>query len=116
MVRTDVSYGHAVGLPKPTHQKWKHGPESTGDMTKKRYKCGSEDHQRTTHKDCPLNPKKNTMTGFTAGNVNTPTVRLETENTDSASVSSRQKIQNMVSDMCLIQNHEISSDSDMENS
>ena len=56
------------------------------------------------------------MTGFTAGNVNTPTVRLETENTDSASVSSRQRIQNMVSDMCLIQNHEISSDSDMENS
>jgi len=73
--------------------------ESSLDPKQKKCKCGSTEHSRITHKFCPLNKKK------------TSTPEIET-NCDSISVTSKQNIQNMVSTMCLLQEADVSSNSE----
>jgi hypothetical protein len=59
--RTDNSYGHAVALSNVSSKKRQQ--KSDKSLTSKRCKCGSETHQRVTHKDCPDNPKRRDTTG-----------------------------------------------------
>jgi hypothetical protein len=66
----------------------------------KKCKCGSTEHSRITHKFCPLNKRKKNSTP-----------EIET-NCDSISVTSKQNIQNMVSTMCLLQEADVSSNSE----
>jgi len=54
--RTDNSYGHAVALTQVNTKKRKQNTTDALPVPKK-CRCGSETHQRTTHKDCPENPK-----------------------------------------------------------
>ena len=100
--RTDVSYGHAVGLPVNNNKRKRKERivESSLDPKQKKCKCGSTEHSRITHKYCPLNKKNNTSTP-----------EIET-NCDSISVTSKQNIQNMVSTMCLLQEADVLSNSE----
>jgi len=56
--RTDKSYGPGVGLNAGIRGKRKRDTGTDGSC-----KCGSILHKRTTHKDCPLNKKKRSVTG-----------------------------------------------------
>jgi hypothetical protein len=59
---TDTSYGHAVALTAINTKKRKSNADEQNAM-KKKCKCGSETHQRITHKDCPENPKYKELQG-----------------------------------------------------
>jgi hypothetical protein len=61
--RTDTSYGHAVALCSMSTKKRQQNFDQS--LTKKKCKCGSDSHQRVTHKDCPENPKRMNTTGET---------------------------------------------------
>ncbi len=61
--RTDTSYGHAVALSSISTKKRQQNNDQP--LTKKKCKCGSETHQRVTHKDCPENPILMNTTGET---------------------------------------------------
>ena len=60
--RTDMSYGHAVGIPMDNSKKRKQNSDQNNPLDKnipqKKCKCGSTTHSRVSHKDCPRNPKK----------------------------------------------------------
>jgi len=96
---TDASYGHAVGLSIINNNKQRQ--ESKGDNPQKWCKCGSTEHQRTTHRVCPQNPRKNNIIGCIPGEdvLNNSTVILELENRDSISVTSNGSKLEMVSNM-----------------
>jgi len=87
---------------------------SEQDKTNKCCKCGSTEHQWINHKDCPHNPKNNSITPV-AGSSKNPSVTVEEENLESISVTSQQNIQNMVSALCLMRNHDVSWDSEGNN-
>jgi len=101
--RTDVSYGHAVGLPMNNNKRQRKASRvesSIDDKQAKKCKCGSTEHLRVTHKNCPMNKKKNKNTAA-----------MDADG-DSTSVTSKQNIQNMVSTMCLLQDDNVSSNSE----
>lgn len=51
--RTEKSYGPGAGLKAGIRGKRKHEMESDGKC-----ECGSSSHERTMHKDCPMNKKR----------------------------------------------------------
>jgi hypothetical protein len=66
--RTDTIYGHVVALTEINTKK--HKPNSEKELeAKKKWKCSSETHQRTTHKYCPQNPKHKELQGDSTENV-----------------------------------------------
>jgi hypothetical protein len=69
--RTDKSYGHAVALPEVNRKKRKQNTKDALAVPKK-CRCGSETHQRTTHKDCSENPKNKQLKGVTGSSLKTP--------------------------------------------
>jgi hypothetical protein len=62
--RTDTSYGHAVALCNMSTKKRQQNSDKS--LTNKKCKCGSDSHQRVTHKDCPENPKRMKTSGETS--------------------------------------------------
>jgi hypothetical protein len=59
---TDMSYGHAVGIPMDNSKKRKQNSDQNNPLDKnipqKKCKCGSTTHSHVSHKDCPRNQKK----------------------------------------------------------
>jgi hypothetical protein len=55
---------------------------------KKKCKCGSETHQRITHKDCPENPKRKELRGDSTINNIKETCRKSNSGADEITNSS----------------------------
>lgn len=63
--RTDKSYGPGVGLTAGIPAPRKENGSNRGEQNNKRSKtckCGSTSHQRTTHRECPLNASQKLQT------------------------------------------------------
>jgi hypothetical protein len=74
--RTDNSYGAGVGLNAGIRKKRKLATSASAKLCK----CGSNTHQRTTHKECPLNKKRTAMVNDSA-EKNTININDNTQST-----------------------------------